>query len=229
MAPTSEPLCSLDKPLRSRLKLWLLAFLFTASVYSPLLAQPVPPGRTSETKTRAGLTRTKLAGLFKIGMYGFSVTIRPEVISYGPSCDPDGICGPSHGFTGTLANDKHSEVYLFAEYAPWLGRPPRLVRSNDEAFDYVLGGSRSPGTKLSVVSRVDATLDSLPAVHVISTIRTLDQPEVTEDIIYAIRPVSKDESLLYHLGLRVPSADYQRSKAAFVSLVKSFKITAITD
>jgi hypothetical protein len=162
-------------------------------------------------------------------MYGFSVIIRPEVIAYGPSCDQDGICGPSHGFTGTLANDKNSEVYLFAEYAPWLHSPPRPIRSNDEAFEYVLSGSRSPGAKLSVVSRGDTALDSLPAVRVVLTLRTLDQPEVTEDVIYAVRPVSKDESLLYHLGLRTLSADYQRSKAAFELLVTSFKITTITD
>lgn len=85
-----------------------------------LLAVPLKcHGQLSSVK------RIRLQGLYVNEVYGFSVHIPPSLIVY-VSCDGGGVCGSTHGFTGTIESHPEVTMYVFPEYSPAGGRRPRL-------------------------------------------------------------------------------------------------------
>ncbi len=159
--------------------------------------------------------RKRLAGSFAVQQFGFSVTIPPTVVAYGPYCSASGICGTTHGFWGSLEHDSEAEISLFA-------RADGSVRSNEEAEKLILSTGHPQGVDPVVVSRVGMRLDRLPAVRVVSRFGS-----TLVDTVFAVRNVSKGNTVVYQIVLRGRGAHYTEDKPAMDALVRSFRVRSI--
>jgi hypothetical protein len=174
--------------------------------------------------------RIKLGRLYARQDYGFNVSIPPEVVAYGPYCFADGVCGSTHGFTGSLSIDKHARISLFAEYNPAYGEPPRLAMSNADVREYVLAGGHPADAILSVLSSKAAMLDTLSATRITATVRRPGSSEDTYlDITYALRIDPGHGSILYRIVLESSPTRFERDKAVMDKLIRNFRITPVTN
>ena len=173
------------------------------------------------------LRRIQLEGRYERLDYGFSVR-PPEAILAYLHCDSRGICGSTHGFSGTIAGDPKAEIYLFSEGSPVFGRPPQLLHSTAEAAPYLLSACRPPGTAILSMKFSDAMLGSLRARRLVVAFTDPGSGvEKTVDVVFALRTESGGETILYSIGLSVPSVRYLENKPVLEKLVGSFELKPI--
>lgn len=183
----------------------------------------------AHSQDAAGFSKpVRIEGLYKRPDFGFSVQMPPALLAY-LHCDREGICGSMHGFDGTVADEPSVEIYLFPEYDPTtVGRPRRFLRSNTDSLQHVLDGCHPPGISLSLVSSSAATLDTLPGLRVIANfIKPESKAEMTVEVVFGLRIVSRNETILYSMAIIAPSSQFSKNKPIFDSLIRSFKIEPI--
>jgi hypothetical protein len=221
--PLNVMFCKLDLP---------FLFLTVLTIHGGLaLAQPAEEYQTGRapdvlSDKKRNLTSRRLKNEFKLEQYGFVVNIPKELIAYGPYCDSDGICGSSHGFYGTLANDAKARISLFAEYDPNLDF---LLDTDMTLEEFVLGRTVHPERRTTIISRINSALGNLPATRVVATFRLPgSSSDYTVDVIFALRKVSVDEAVLYQISLTAPSENYLKDKPVLEWIINSFRATKVT-
>ena len=151
----------------------------------------------------------------------------PETLLAYIYCDTGGVCGSTHGFDGRIAADPQAQIYLFPEYDPTSGPPRRFLKSTADSLQHVLTSS-PPGVPLSLVSTSETSLDTLPALRVVATFTEPNSTtEMTVEVIFGLRIVSRSQTILYSIGLAAPSHRFAKSKPIFDALVRSFKVVPV--
>jgi hypothetical protein len=167
--------------------------------------------------------RVTIEGRYQTSDYGFSIRIPKRLLAF-VYCDSQGICGGAHGFEGVVAGDEMAKLYVYSEYSPAAGNPPRLAKSNAALMQYVLDGARPKSSAISILESSDSKLGALSAIRVLAQ---FVPPNVrarhTIEIIFGLRVVCPTETILYRIGITAPDEDYQKSRSVFAALVRSFR------